>query len=214
MKKFFILLFALVLIGAFPFQNCFAQSEKYEYTPKLFQSSLRIGLVNASLNGAYRLNPNTILSLDLGLGLTALLSNYYNKYNYNYTEYDKKTPEWLNLGHYWWSAYSSLQVKYILSSNSKIKYTKSPYANTYYYTGLQLKGNTPSVDYQTDPYNRFRETYQATILVGRQLEFGENASAVFDIYVAMGLFVNYKVEYFEPIARLGVRIGINVFEKL
>ncbi|HTO16926.1 MAG TPA: hypothetical protein VLZ83_14250 [Edaphocola sp.] len=210
--------FALTLIGSFSFQNCFAQSEKYEYTPKLFQSSLRIGLFNMSLNGEYRLNPKIMLSVDLGVGALNLRSNYCNKYNYNYAEYNEKTNNsyYLDLGGATWiSPYSSLQVKYILDSRSKTKYSKSPYANTFSYLGLQFKGNAPSIlNEDQNVKNNYRESYEALFIIGRQKEFTKDARSLLDIYFAVGLIANYKVEYFEPAIKMGVRLGLNLFERL
>ncbi|HTO16925.1 MAG TPA: hypothetical protein VLZ83_14245 [Edaphocola sp.] len=215
MKKYLFSFFVLVLLGAFSFQKCFAQSEKYEYTPKLFQSSLRIGLVNASLNGAYRLNQKTLVMIDLGLRWVYLFSTSesYNKYNYDYARYNNRTNDWWNFGDAWFSPYSSLMIKRILRSQSKIEYTSSPYANTYTYIGAELKGNAPSIfngDSVAFRY-KYRESYQSSIMIGRQVELGKDANFVFDFYGALGLIINYKIEYVEPTFSLGVRMGVNLF---
>jgi hypothetical protein len=76
----------------------FAQKERFNYQPRLIQASIRAGLVNGSLNLEYRINPKIIASVDFDVGIINLHSNYYNKFNENYTEYNKYFENSLNFG--------------------------------------------------------------------------------------------------------------------
>jgi hypothetical protein len=215
MKK--CLLLSFILINAFTLfpETVFGQSERFQHTPKLFQVGLRIGFINASLNAAYKLNNKTVLSADFGIGMVRVYSRYYNKYNYNYPYYDKRFGTDWNFGREWWSPYTSVQLKRVLSSRSKIEYTSSPFANTFFYMGIQLKFNAPSIG-SVDKSNltdRFQETYQTALLIGRQLEFGKSAIWLYDIYLGLGIISNYNIDNIEPKITIGLRIGTNLFSK-
>ena len=165
MKKtaFLTILFLFISFGSF------AQKERFTYEPRLFQTSIRIGLVNTSVNLEYRLSPKTMASVDFGIGIVHLKSNYYNRFNKNYSEYDKYYDNFLNFGREWWSPYTSVQIKRIISSRSRIKYESSPYANTSTYYGIQLKYNGSGWKDWIDnnPMAPYRETYQFAALFGR-----------------------------------------------
>ena len=150
--------------------NSFGQKERFIYQPRLIQCSIRTGLVNGSVNLEYRLTPKSIVSVDFGIGIVHLHSNYYNKYNENYSEYNNYFEDALNFWREWWAPYTSVQAKRIISSRRSIKYKSSPYANTFNYYGLQLKYNGHGWrDWMdNDPRFPFRETYQfAAFLEGK-----------------------------------------------
>ena len=187
----------------------FAQKERFIYQPRFIQASIRAGLVNGSLNLEYRLNPKTIASVDFGVGIVHLRSNYYNKFNENYSEYNEYFDDFLNFWREWWSPYSSIQARRIISSRSSTKYESSPYANTFTYYGLQLKYNGRGLKnwIDNDPMVPYRETYQFAALFGRQVELGKKSNFLCDLYIGIGGICNYKLTAVEPKFLIGTRIG-------
>ena len=210
MKKmaFFTFLGFLISLGSF------AQKERFTYQPRLAEVSMRAGLVNGSLNLEYRLNPKMIASVDFGIGIVHLHSRYYNKFNENYTEYNEHFEDALNFWREWWSPYTSIQVRRIISGRSKIKFESSPYSNTFTYYGLQLKYNGHGLKdwIDNDPKFPFRETYQFAGLLGRQVELGKQSNFLCDIYIGIGGISNYKFTAFEPKLLIGSRIGLGLWE--
>lgn len=210
MKKttIFTVLCFLISLGSF------GQKERFVYQPRLFNVSIRAGLVNSSLNIEYRLNPKTIASVDFGVGIVHLHSNYYNKYNENYNEYNKYFEDALNFWREWWSPYTSIQARRTISSRSSTKYESSPYANTFTYYGLQLKYNGPGLKnwIDNDPKFPFRETYQFAALLGRQVELGKQSNFLCDIYMGIGGISNYKLTAVEPKFLVGSRMGLNLWK--
>lgn len=202
----FTLLYLLISFGSF------AQKERLTYEPRLLQTSIRIGLVNSSLNLEYRLSPKTMASVDFGLGLVYLQSNYYKRFNENYTEYDEYYDNSLNFGWEWWSPYTSVQIKRIISSRSRIRYESTPYANTFTYYGLQLKYNSRELKgWRNDHVMAgFRETYQFAALFGRQVELTKAGTFLCDLYIGIGGISNYKFTMVDPTLLVGSRIGINL----
>lgn len=188
----------------------FAQKERLIYQPRLFQTSIRIGLVNSSLNLEYRLSPKTMASVDFGLGLVHLQSNYYNRFNENYNEYDKYYDNFLNFGWEWWCPYTSVQIRRIISSQSNIRYESMPYTNTFTYYGFQLKYNGRELkDWMNDDVMAgFRETYQFAALFGRQVELTKKGTFLCDLYIGIGGISNYKFTMVEPKWLIGSRIGV------
>ncbi len=192
----------------------FGQKERFVYQPRLLSTSIRVGLVNSSLNLEYRLNPKTVSSIDFGIGIVHLHSNYYNKYNENYSEYNEHFEDELNFWREWWSPYTSIQAKRIISSRSSTKYESFPYANTFTYYGLQLKYNGHGLrDWiDNDPKFPFRETYQFAALLGRQIELGKQSNFLCDIYMGIGGISNYKLTAVDPKILVGSRIGLNLWK--
>ena len=192
----------------------FGQKERLVYQPRLLSTSIRVGLVNSSLNLEYRLNPKTVSSIDFGIGIVHLQSNYYNKYNENYSEYNEHFEDALNFWREWWSPYTSIQAKRIISSRSSTKYGSFPYANTFTYYGLQLKYNGHGLrDWiDNDPKFPFRETYQFAALLGRQVELGKHSNFLCDIYMGIGGISNYKLTAVDPKILVGSRIGLNLWK--
>jgi hypothetical protein len=191
----------------------FGQKERFVYQPRLLTSSIKIGLVNSSLNLEYRLNPKTISSIDFGIGIVRLHSNYYNKYNENYGEYNKYFDDFLNFWREWWSPYTSIQAKRIISSLSSTNYESAPYANTFTYYGLQLKYNGHGLRgwIDNDSNFPFRETYQFAALLGRQVELGKKSNFLCDIYIGVGGISNYNLTAIEPKILVGLRMGLNLW---
>lgn len=210
MKKatFFTFFWFLISLGSF------AQKERFVYQPRLVEVSIRAGLVNGSLNLEYRLNPKMIASVDFGIGIVHLHSNYYNKYNENYNEYNKYFEDALNFWREWWSPYTFIQARRIISSRSSTKYESSPYANTFTYYGLQLKYNGHGLKnwIDNDPKFPFRETYQFAGLLGRQVELGKQSNFLCNIYLGIGGISNYKLTAFEPKFIIGSRIGLGLWK--
>lgn len=206
MTSFAILCF-FVSIGSF------AQKERFVYQPRLFQASLRAGLVNGSLNLEYRLTPKFIASVDFGVGIVHLHTNYYNKFNENYSGYNEHAGDFLNFWREWWSPYTSIQAKRIISSRSHTKYESSPYANTFTYYGLQLKYNGHGLKnwIDNDPKYPFRETYQLAALFGRQVELGKKSNFLCDLYMGIGSICNYKLTAVEPKFLIGSRMGLSLW---
>ena len=194
--------------------SSFAQKERFNYQPRLLQASIRAGLVNGSLNLEYRLNPKTIASVDFGVGIVHLHSNYYNRFNENYSEYDKYFDNFLNFYREWWSPYTSIQARRIISSRSKIQYESSPFANTFTYYGVQLKYNGHGLKDWIDnnPKFPFRETYQFAALLGRQVELGKQSYFLCDIYLGIGGISNYKLSAVDPKFLVGSRMGLNLWK--
>ncbi len=191
----------------------FAQKERFIYQPRFIQASIRAGLVNGSLNLEYRLNPKTIASVDFGVGIVHLHSNYYNKFNENYSEYYEYFENSLNFWREWWSPYTSIQARRIISSRSSTKYESSPYANTFTYYGLQLKYNGRGLKdwIDNDPLTPYRETYQLAALFGRQVELGKKSNFLCDFYIGVGGIGNYKLTAVEPKFLIGSRIGLGLW---
>jgi hypothetical protein len=189
----------------------FAQKERLIYQPRLIQASIRIGLVNSSLNLEYRLSSKTMASVDFGLGMVHLRSNYYNRFNENYNEYNKYYDNFLNFGWEWWCPYTSVQIRRIINSRSRIKYESTPYANTFTYYGFQLKYNARGLKEWTnnDPMDTFRETYQFAALFGRQVELSKKGTFLCDLYIGIGGISNYKMTAIEPKWLIGSRIGVS-----
>jgi hypothetical protein len=200
-------LIPLLLLTSF---GSFAQKERLIYQPRLFQTSIRIGLVNSSLNLEYRLSSKTMASVDFGLGLVHLRSNYYNKFNENYNEYNEYYDNFLNFGREWWCPYTSVQIRQIISSRSRIRYESIPFANTFTYYGLQLKYNVRELKnwMHGDAMDGFRETYQFAALFGRQVELTKKGNFLCDLYIGIGGISNYKFTMFEPQWLIGSRIGV------
>jgi hypothetical protein len=194
--------------------SSFAQKERFNYQPRLMQASIRAGLVNGSVNLEYRLNPKTIASVDFGVGIVHFRSNFYNRFNENYSEYDKHFDNFLNFYREWWSPYTSIQARRIISSRSRIKYESSPFANTFTYYGLQLKYNGHGLKdwIDNDPKFPFRETYQFAALLGRQVELGKQSNFLCDIYLGIGGISNYKLSAVEPKFLVGSRMGLNLWK--
>ena len=194
--------------------SSFAQKERFNYQPRLMQASIRAGLVNGSVNLEYRLNPKTIASVDFGIGIVHFRSNYYNKFNENYSESDMYFDNFLNFYREWWSPYASFQARRIISSRSRIKYESSPFANTFTYCGLQLKYNGHGLKdwIDNDPIFPFRETYQFAALFGRQVELGKQSNSLCDIYIGIGGISNYKLSAVEPKFLIGSRLGLNLWK--
>jgi hypothetical protein len=194
--------------------SSFSQKTVTNYKPHFLQASIRAGLINTSLNVEHRVNSKTTASIDLGYGFVRLQSHYYNKFNKNYSQYDKYFENFLNLGIEWESIYSSIQIKRIINSKSKIKYNSSPYANTFTYYGIQLKFNAPEnrngiIDGIATPY---RETYQFGGLFGRQIESRKDGIFLLDYYLGLGGIANYKLNKVEGKLLLGLRAGINLYK--
>lgn len=202
---FLILLCFLLSFGSY------AQKERLIYQPRSIQASVRIGFVNTSLNLDYRLNSKTMASVDFGLGMVHLQSNYYNRFNENYNEYNKYYDNFLNFGWEWWCPYTSFQIKRIISSRSRIKYESTPYANTFTYYGFQLKCNGRELKewMNNDQITAFRETYQFAVLCGRQVELTKKGNFLCDLYIGIGSISNYKLTAIEPKGFIGSRIGVN-----
>jgi hypothetical protein len=194
--------------------HSFSQKSISKYKPHLLQASIRAGLINTSLNMEYRLNRKTTASIDLGYGVVYLQSNYYNKFNKNYNEYDKYFSDFLNLGQNWNSPYTSLQLKRIINSKSKIKYTSNQFANTFTYYGIQLKfnGQEGKDGIVNGIYTPFRETYQFGAMFGRQIETKGRELFMLDYYIGLGGIGNYKLNKFEGKLLLGLRSGINFYK--
>ena len=202
------------VLGFFISFGSFAQKERFIYQPRLVQASMRAGLVNGSVNLEYRLNAKTIASVDFGLGIVHLHSNYYNKFNENYSEYNRNFGDFLNFWREWWSPYTSIQARRIISGRSSTKYESSPYANTFTYYGLQLKYNGRGLKdwIDNDPKAPFRETYQFAALFGRQVELGKQSNFLCDIYIGIGGISNYKLTAVEPKFLIGSRIGLGLWK--
>ena len=194
--------------------SSFGQKERFVYQPRLLNASVRAGLVNSSLNLECRLRQKTIASIDFGVGIVHLHSNYYNKFNKNYGESNKYFDNSLNFWREWWSPYTSIQVRQIISSRSRIKYESSPYANTFTYYGFQLKYNGQGLKdwIDNDPMFPFRETYQFAALLGRQVELGKQSNFLCDIYIGIGGISNYKLTAVEPKLLVGARMGLNLWK--
>ena len=148
-------------------------------------------------------------SIDLGAGLVYLQSRFYNRFNENYHEYDKDFGKGLNFGREWWSPYTSVQIKRIIGSRSRINYESAPYANTFTYYGIQLKlnGREFKKSVHDGSMDRFRETYQFAALLGRQVELSKKGTFLCDFYMGIGGISNYKVDMVEPKFLVGARIG-------
>lgn len=187
-----------------------AQKESFIYQPRVFQTSIRIGLVNTSLNAEYRLNPKTIALVDFGLGFVYLQSNHYNRFNEEYNKYNEYYDNFLNLGWSWWCPYSSVQIRRIIRSRSHVKYTSSPYANTFTYYGIQVKYNGRELKnwMKADSVSALRETYQFAAFFGRQMELGKKANVLCDLYIGFGGICNYKLTAVEPQWIIGARFGV------
>lgn len=192
----------------------FAQKESFIHQPRLMQGSIRIGLVNSSLNVDYRLDPRTMASIDVGIGLVHFISNHYNKFNENYAAYDEHNDNFLNFGPSWFALYSSLQLRRIISSTSRIKSESAPFANTFTYYGAQLKYNAHEIghSHNGNPAYALRETYQFSALLGRQVEVAANGSFLWDLYISFGGIANYKLTTVEPKIAIGVRIGFGLWK--
>ncbi|MCW3075329.1 MAG: hypothetical protein JWP69_2398 [Flaviaesturariibacter sp.] len=204
---------SLTLLCFFISYASFAQKERSTYQPRLFQASLRVGLVNSSLNLDYRLSSKTMASVDFGLGRVHFRSNYYNRFNENYNEYNEYYDNFLNFGREWWCPYTSVQIRRIIDSRSKIKYESMPYANTFAYYGFQLKYNAPELKewMKNEPTAAFRETYQFMGLFGRQIELTKKGNFLCDLYLGIGGISNYKMTTIEPKWLIGARIGLSLW---
>lgn len=202
---FLTLLCFLISLGSF------AQKDPLIYQPRLIQTSIRIGLVNTSVNLDYRLSSKTMASVDFGLGIVRLQSNYYNRFNENFNEYNKYYDNFLNFGWEWWCPYTSVQIKRIINSRSRIKYESTPYANTFTYYAFQLKCNGRELKewMNNDPMTAFRETYQFAVLFGRQVELTKKGNFLCDLYIGIGGISNYKLTAVEPKGLIGSRIGFS-----
>ena len=200
---------SLTLLCLFFSFGSIAQKERFDYQPALIQSSIRIGLINSSLNLEYKLSPKIMASADLGVGLVHLESKYYNRFNENYDEYDKDFGNGLNFGREWWSPYTSVQIKRMIGNRSRIKYEQTPYANTFTYYGIQLKYNGREFknSENRESMDRFRETYQFAALLGRQVEVSKKGTFLCDLYMGIGGISNYKFTMVEPKFLVGARIG-------
>ncbi len=203
----FTILFFFISLGSI------AQKERFTYQPRFIQASIRAGLVNGSLNLEYRLNPKTIASVDFGVGIVHLHSNYYNKFNENYSESNEYFENPLNFWREWWSPYTSIQARRIISSRSRKKYESAPYANTFTYYGLQLKYNGRGLKdwIDNDPKYPYRETYQFALMFGRQVELGNKSNFLCDLYIGVGGISNYKLKTVNPKYTIGSRMGLNLW---
>lgn len=193
----------------------FAQKEGFDYQPRLFQTSIRMGFINSSMNLEYRINPKTMASADFGLGLVHLQSHYYDRFNNNYDGYDTHYDNFLNFGREWWSPYSSIQIRRIFDNRSRIKYDSAPYANTFTYYGIQLKYNGREWKQlkNDNKISSFRETYQFAAMFGRQVELSKKGNSLCDWYIGIGGTSNYKLTMVEPKFLIGARLGINFWRR-
>lgn len=193
----------------------FGQKERFQYEPRHMQLGLRVGNVNAGLNLEYRVTKRVMASVDAGVNYVTLQTHFYNRFNRDEANYDEDYGSFLNLGWEWWAFYTSLQLKGIFGSNSHFKYNAAPYANTFFYYGLQLKYNGPQYhDWSHDfTMAHFRETYRMALLFGRQAELGRSGRAILDLYLGAAVFANYKLSEATPKALVGIRFGYNVWRK-
>ncbi len=208
----------LVYILYFTFSNSiiWANQTKNSYEQSNFQMSLRVGLLNSSLMGEFKLAKKLNLSVDAGAGVNHFYSDrgYYNKYNYQYDKYNKKTDEFINFGSEpYWCGYIATNLRYIFNQNTKLEYAGKTKINSFAYLSLQLRGNTQR---WTEPYNNnpeydYRETYRLGFLIGRQLATSSDALFFYDFAGGLGITTNYKFATFAPFPIISIRFGVNLF---